>query len=42
MSAAMRDAASLYLPQVEANPKPGIYRDLIAAARDRGVEYGRI
>ena len=42
MSGAMRSPASLYLPDVEANPKPGIYRDLIAAARDRGVEYGRI
>jgi hypothetical protein len=40
MSAAMHDAAALYLPDVEANPKPGIYRDLIAAARDHGVEYG--
>jgi uncharacterized peroxidase-related enzyme len=38
----MGKAAALYLPAVEANPKPGIYRDLIATARDRSVEYGKI
>ena len=42
MSAAMGNAAALHLPGVEANPKPGIYRDLIAAARGHGVEYGKI
>jgi uncharacterized peroxidase-related enzyme len=31
-----------YLPGVEANPKPGIYRDLIEAAKGRGAEYSRI
>ena len=42
MSAEMRERRPLYLPEVEANPKPGIYRDLIATARDHGVEYAKI
>jgi uncharacterized peroxidase-related enzyme len=33
---------SLYLPEVEANPKPGPHRDLIVAARDRSDEYSKI
>jgi uncharacterized peroxidase-related enzyme len=33
---------SLYLPEVEANPKPGPHRDLIVAARDRNAEYSKI
>jgi uncharacterized peroxidase-related enzyme len=33
---------STYLPGVEADPKPGVYRDLIQAARDRGAEYSKI
>jgi uncharacterized peroxidase-related enzyme len=32
----------LHLPGVEANPRPGIYRDLIAGARSRGAEYSKI
>jgi uncharacterized peroxidase-related enzyme len=31
-----------YLPGVEASPKPGVYRDLIDAAKSRGGEYSRI
>jgi uncharacterized peroxidase-related enzyme len=31
-----------YLPGVEADPKPGVYRDLIEAARARGSEYSHI
>jgi alkylhydroperoxidase family enzyme len=31
-----------YLPGVEADPKPGVYRDLIEAARARGGEYAHI
>jgi uncharacterized peroxidase-related enzyme len=34
--------ASLYLPGVEADPKPGAYRTLIEAARSRGAEYSKI
>jgi uncharacterized peroxidase-related enzyme len=33
---------SLYLPGVEADPKPGAYRTLIEAARGRGAEYSKI
>jgi len=33
---------SLYLPGVEADPKPGAYRTLIEAARGRGGEYSKI
>ena len=32
----------LYLPGVEATPRPGIYKDLIDAARDRNSEYSKI
>lgn len=42
MSAATRNSSSLYLPEVEANPQPGIYRDLITAARARDLEYSKI
>ena len=31
-----------YLPDVEAKPQPGVYRDLIEAARNRGAEYSKI
>lgn len=34
--------SSLYLPGVEADPKPGAYRTLIEASRSRGAEYSRI
>ena len=34
--------ASLYLPGVEADPKPGAYRTLIEAACARGGEYSKI
>ena len=33
---------SLYLPGVEADPKPGAYRTLIEAARSRGADYSKI
>lgn len=42
MSARARSVKSLYLPDVEANPKPGPYRTLIEAARSRGAEYSKI
>lgn len=42
MSARADKVASLYLPGVEANPQPGIYRDLIEAARAGNAEYSRI
>ena len=32
----------LHLPGVEANPQPGIYKDLIDAARNRNAEYSKI
>lgn len=31
-----------YLPGVEADPKPGVYRDLIEAARAKDVDYSHI
>lgn len=34
--------SSLHLPGVEAHPQPGIYRELIEAARSRDAEYGKI
>jgi uncharacterized peroxidase-related enzyme len=34
--------ASLYLPGVEAHPKPGVYRALIEAAKSRHAEYSKI
>ncbi len=34
--------SSTYLPGVEADPKPGVYRDLIEAARGRGDDYSKI
>jgi uncharacterized peroxidase-related enzyme len=42
MSARADKVASLYLPSVEANPQPGIYRDLIEAARAGNAEYSKI
>ena len=33
---------ALYLPGVEAKPQPGVYRDLIEAARNRRAEYSKI
>jgi uncharacterized peroxidase-related enzyme len=42
MSAPLPSVKSLYLPDVEENPQPGIYRDLIAAARGRNAEYSKI
>jgi uncharacterized peroxidase-related enzyme len=42
MSVPAPDLGALYLPGVEANPKPGVYRDLIAAARSRNAEYSKI
>jgi uncharacterized peroxidase-related enzyme len=42
MSGATRSTPSLYLPDVEANHQPGIYRDLIASARGRDAEYSKI
>jgi uncharacterized peroxidase-related enzyme len=34
--------AGTFLPGVESDPKPGIYRDLIEAARESGAEHSRI
>jgi uncharacterized peroxidase-related enzyme len=34
--------SATYLPGVEADPKPGVYRDLIEAAKTRGGEYSHI
>ena len=42
MSAPASKTASLYLPNVEAYPQPGVYRDLIESARARNVEYSKI
>jgi uncharacterized peroxidase-related enzyme len=42
MFAPTPDLKSIYLPGVEAAPRPGVYRDLIAAARSNGTEYGKI
>ena len=42
MSAHADKVAPLYLPGVEANPQPGIYRDLIEAARAGNGEYAKI
>jgi alkylhydroperoxidase family enzyme len=32
----------MFLPEVEANPKPGGYRDLIRTLREAGPEYPQI
>jgi uncharacterized peroxidase-related enzyme len=37
-----RDSKALYLPGVESNPKPGLYKDLIDSARGRNAEYSKI
>jgi len=42
MSAPVRNQAALFLPEVEARHQPGIYRDLIASARERNAEYSKI
>jgi uncharacterized peroxidase-related enzyme len=42
MSAPSDKLASLYLPEIESNHQPGIYRDLIQAARARNAEYSKI
>jgi uncharacterized peroxidase-related enzyme len=42
MSGATRSTPSLHLPDVERRPQPGIYHDLIAAARERDQEYSKI
>ena len=34
--------ASLYLPDVEANPQPGVYKSLVDGAKARGIEYSKI
>lgn len=33
---------SLFLPGVESNPQPGIYKELIETARSQGAEYSKI
>jgi uncharacterized peroxidase-related enzyme len=38
----VRNAASLYLPGVEANHQPGPYQKLIADAKSRDAEYSKI
>lgn len=42
MSAPVPSVKALYLPGVEENPQPGIYQDLIAAARRDNAEYSKI
>ena len=42
MSAPTANAPALYLPEVERRHQPGIYHDLIAAARAQGTEYSKI
>jgi uncharacterized peroxidase-related enzyme len=42
MSAPTAKEAALYLPDVEARHQPGIYHDLITAARAQGAEYSKI
>lgn len=42
MSDPTADRPGLHLPGVERAPQPGIYRDLIDAARSRGGEYSKI
>ena len=42
MSAPTRESAALHLPGVEADPKPGVYRDLIETAQSQGVEHSKI
>jgi uncharacterized peroxidase-related enzyme len=42
MSAHKNSADGLFLPGVEMDEAPGVYRDLIEAARARGGEYPRI
>ena len=42
MSAPTVKASALYLPEVEGRHQPGIYHDLIAAARAQGAEYSKI
>jgi uncharacterized peroxidase-related enzyme len=37
-----RECQKLYLPGVENNPKPGLYKDLIDSARGRGAAYSKI
>jgi alkylhydroperoxidase family enzyme len=32
----------MFLPAVEANPRPGTYRDMIEAMRARGADYPQI
>ena len=38
----VRNAASLYLPGVEANHQPGPYQKLVAEAKSRDAEYSKI
>jgi uncharacterized peroxidase-related enzyme len=42
MSDAAHNSPSLYLPDVESNHQPGVYRDLISSAREHHVEYSKI
>jgi len=42
MSAPAHSEHTLYLPGVEAHPQPGVYQDLIAAARAKNAEYSKI
>ena len=42
MSAPTPSLPALYLPQVEADLKPGVYRTLVEAARAAGTEYSKI
>ena len=42
MSAPAHKDAALYLPGIEASPKPGAYATLVADAKARGAEYSKI
>jgi uncharacterized peroxidase-related enzyme len=42
MSTLKAELEPLYLREVEANPKPGIYRDLVENARSSGGDYWQI
>jgi uncharacterized peroxidase-related enzyme len=42
MSVPPGSEARLYLPDVEAAPQPGVYADLVTAAKAAGAEYSKI
>ncbi len=42
VTASESKAAALYLPAVERDLQPGIYKELIESARRQGSEYSKI